>query len=176
MSSFTDAVAKVLEHEGGLSDHPADPGGITKYGISLRFLTSLGFPYGDLDQDGDIDADDIRGLTKVQAIEIYKKQWWDRYQYWRLPDQVDWKTFDLAVNMGAKQAHKLLQRACMSCEQYLAVDGIIGPNTLRAVNVVPWHCLFAALRSEAGGFYRSLVAIRPELKGFLRGWLNRAYS
>ena len=176
MSSFVDAVAKVLEHEGGLSDHPADPGGITKYGISLRFLTHLGLPYGDLDRDGDIDADDIRGLSRIRAVQIYKEQWWDRYQYWRLPGHVDWKTFDLAVNMGASQAHKLLQRALLSCEQKVAVDGILGPETLRATSIVPYHCLFAALRSEAGGFYRLLASVRPELKGFLKGWLHRAYA
>lgn len=28
--------------EGGLTDHPSDPGGITNYGVSLRWLRSLG--------------------------------------------------------------------------------------------------------------------------------------
>ncbi|MBX9704870.1 MAG: hypothetical protein K5Q00_01335, partial [Gammaproteobacteria bacterium] len=34
------AASVVLLHEGKYTDHPADPGGATNYGISLRFLKS----------------------------------------------------------------------------------------------------------------------------------------
>ena len=139
-------------------------------------MTHLGLPHGDLDSDGDIDADDIRTLTKENAAALYRKQWWDRYKYWLLPDNIDWKVFDLAVNMGPRQAHKILQRALRSCEQKVEVDGLFGPETIRAARIVPWHCLFTALRSEAAGFYRSLVFMDPSREVFLKGWLNRAYA
>mgnify|MGYP001617064660 FL=1 len=36
MTAFEHAVAFVLDHEGGLVEHPADPGGLSNYGISQR--------------------------------------------------------------------------------------------------------------------------------------------
>ena len=37
MSAFELAIPIVLKHEGGFADNPADPGGATNFGISLRF-------------------------------------------------------------------------------------------------------------------------------------------
>lgn len=42
MRPFEDFVKVILKHEGGYVDHPNDPGGATKYGISLRFLQKNG--------------------------------------------------------------------------------------------------------------------------------------
>lgn len=53
----------VLRHEGGLSDDPNDPGGLTNFGISLRSYPELG-------------ADGIRSLTRAQAEAIYLKDFW----------------------------------------------------------------------------------------------------
>ena len=50
MSHFDTAIKKVLKHEGGYVDHKNDPGGATKYGISLRFIRQSNT---DLDLDGD---------------------------------------------------------------------------------------------------------------------------
>ena len=57
MSHFDTAIKKVLKHEGGYVDHKNDPGGATKYGISLRFIRKSNTEL-DLDGDGDIDSDD----------------------------------------------------------------------------------------------------------------------
>lgn len=40
-SDFSRAQSFTAQWEGGLSEHPADPGGITKYGVSLRWLREL---------------------------------------------------------------------------------------------------------------------------------------
>ena len=58
MGCFSKAITVILKHEGGFSNHSSDPGGATNYGISLRWLKSEGL-YGDLDDDGDVDIDDI---------------------------------------------------------------------------------------------------------------------
>ena len=71
MSHFDTAIKKVLKHEGGYVDHKNDPGGATKYGISLRFIKQSNTDL-DLDNDGDIDADDIKEMTEDKAKEIYK--------------------------------------------------------------------------------------------------------
>jgi lysozyme family protein len=179
MADFALAIKTVLQHEGKYVDNPADPGGATNYGISLRWLTSIGDADndgvldGDIDLDGDVDADDIAKMTVEQAEGFYKLHWWDKYGYGKIQDQsVAVKVFDLAVNMGAKQAHKCLQRAIRSAKLLkLKDDGILGQQTLDAANSTNYTHLLCALRSEAAGFYRSLN--RPQ---FLEGWLNRAYS
>src|SRR5690606_39725856 len=94
MSTVTDerflrAVEVVLEHEGGYVNDPRDPGGETNWGISKR-------AYPDLD---------IANLTRTDAIAIYYRDWWQRYEYDRLKDDaVVTKLLDMAVNMGPATA------------------------------------------------------------------------
>ncbi|PZN06451.1 MAG: hypothetical protein DIU69_13250, partial [Bacillota bacterium] len=68
---FLRAVDVVLKHEGGLSEHPSDPGGITHWGISLRSYPELG-------EEG------IRNLTREQAAEIYYRDFYAKYGYARI--------------------------------------------------------------------------------------------
>ena len=177
MSNFEQAVKTVFENEGGLTDHPADPGGITNYGITLNVLREDGV-FGDIDGDGDIDADDIRTLTIDQARAIYDRQWWERYGYGRIDNQwIATKLLDLSVNMGPRQAHIIAQRALLATGYPVKEDGILGAVTIEAIN----NCanksgLHIAMRSEAAGVYRLIVARKPALSVFLTGWLRRAYQ
>ena len=79
------------------------------------------------------------------------------------------------MNIGPKNAHKVLQRSLIATGEELDVDGIIGEHTKRLL-LSNGHRIIYPFRSEAAGFYRALVAGRPELKPFLKGWLDRAYS
>jgi len=183
MSVFEPAVLVLLADEGGWVDDPDDPGGATNYGISLRYLRELaqedgdGELVGDIDRDGDVDGDDIRKMKREDAIGIYRAQWWDRFGYGSLESQlVANKVLDLAVNMGGPQAHKCLQRAARAGGQALIDDGILGPKTLAAINELATWPLLTALRSEAAGIYRQIVARRPASRKFLKGWLARAYA
>jgi lysozyme family protein len=174
---FEQALRTVLAHEGGYCDDVGDPGGATNFGISLRFARSLGDIDLDLDRDGDVDADDLRRMTREDAARIYRSQWWDRHGYGRFPSGVAVKVMDLAVNAGALQAHKILQRAIRAAGgPALIDDGALGPKTLEAVASVDPAPLVAAIRAEAAGFYRALVVAKPALEKFQVGWLNRAYS
>jgi hypothetical protein len=58
--NFERAMSFTGKWEGGFVNDPKDPGGATKYGISLRFLRDLAPELGDVDGDGDVDADDVR--------------------------------------------------------------------------------------------------------------------
>lgn len=184
MSNFFDAAIEVvLKHEGGFSDHPSDPGGATQWGISLRFLKDYTtvdpaeFDRYDIDNDGDIDALDIRGMSRENAVHAYKEAFWDKNDYDRLEHYlVARKIFDLCVNVGSKQAHKIAQRAVRAASGTpLLEDGILGQKTATAINKADPYALLSALRSEAAGFYRVLAHVDPKLNDFLKGWLNRAY-
>ena len=171
---FNKAVAVILAHEGGFSNHGADPGGATNYGISLRWLKSQGL-YGDLDDDGDVDIDDILAVDLCHATRIYREKFWQKNHYDRVIDcGVATKVFDMSVNMGPQQAHKLLQRALNGLGERLHVDGVIGPITLTAANTSDPDGLLDALRDEQRRFYLSLIKHRPALAVFQKGWLKRA--
>ena len=178
---FDIAVTSLLEEEGGFVDHPDDPGGPTNFGISLRFLASLppnddGSLAGDLDRDGDVDAADIAALPDNGARYLYREQFWDRYDYQRLPFMLATKMLSLAVVAGPRGAHRMLQRALRATGDRVAEDGIVGPKTLAAVKQAPAAQLLAAFRSEAAGHFRALNAKRPDATAaFIDGWLNRAY-
>lgn len=181
MSSFDKAIGTILKHEGGYVNHPADPGGATSFGISLRFLAD--YPdIGDFDGDGDVDVDDIRIMTKEDASKIYKQAWWDKYKYGLINDQtIATKIFDFSVNMGASRAHILLQQALnQAFGLQLKQDGIIGPNTRNVINSVVdgsgEQQLIDAYSLVAWQFYQRLVNNNPKLGVFLKGWKNRAYS
>jgi lysozyme family protein len=183
MATFEVALPTVLLHEGGYVNNPADPGGATNWGVSLRYLKALGDANhdglldGDIDRDGDVDIDDIRLMSSQQAGDIYKTQWWDRYGYGHILDQtLATKILDLAVNMGAFQVHKILQRAILSCGKTIVVDGVLGPKSFEAINSLPADDLLFHVRDQAAEFYRSLVIKRPKSGVFLKGWLRRAYS
>jgi len=170
------AIDVVLRQEGKFSDHPSDPGGATNYGISLRFLKSLGL---DIDCDGDTDIDDIRAIDENIARKIYREKWWDEYGYGRIPDtDIAAMVMSLAVNMGPKHAHRIVQQALnesVSGERLLE-DGILGERTLRQINaaaLVAPNELRLAVRKIAIAYYRSLVARNKNLAVFLHGWENR---
>lgn len=73
------------------------------------------------------------------------------------------------VNMGIRQANKLLQRAVG-----VEPDGMIGPKTLAAIKSENPNNLVSRCRDEAKRFYKSLVAQDQSLERFLKGWIARA--
>lgn len=159
------AIDVVLSHEGGLVDNPADPGGLTNWGFSLR-------------ANPDLTPQQIRSMTRDQAVARYYAKWWQPMRWADLAAQPDItvKAFDAAVNMGVTQAVKCLQRACRACGTAIADDGALGPQTVAAVNAQGATPLLAAFRSELAGFYRLLAETRPSDGQFLQGWLTRAYE
>lgn len=172
-SNFDDAIGQTLKNEGGLSDNPNDPGGITKYGISLRFLQENGI---DINHDGTINGKDVENLTVPEAESIYKLYFWEKLKIFLIDNQtLANKVFDLSVNMGGEQAIKLLQEAInMHVTPPLQVDGVIGLNTLKGIDSVSIPVLMGDYRLCAKLFYERLVAQNPNFKVFLNGWLKRA--
>lgn len=150
---FERCIPVILRHEGGYVNHPNDPGGETKYGISKR-----AFP-----------NEDIKNLTIERAKEIYKKYYWDRMGVEGIEDiQLCLHVFDHGVNAGARTSIRMLQRLAG-----VKADGVIGPITLGAVNS---QNLTEKFKQERINYYTRLAERRPKLKVFLKGWINRVHT
>ena len=118
-SSYDEALKRVLEHEGGYSNHPSDPGGPTNWGITIFDYRKYVNPKAT--------AADVRRMTVEVARKIYRDKYWNALRCDELPAGVDYATFDYGVNSGISRAAKVLQRLLG-----VDADGEIGPNTLAA--------------------------------------------
>ncbi len=165
-SAFIKALERVLADEGGYAVGVGDRGGPTKFGISQRQYPELDMP----------------SLTRAQAAAIYYRDWWLRFDFGALPEAIGAKLFNLAINMGPREATLCLQRALRACGIAVGEDGTLGAQTRGAASRADSGALLVALRSEAAGHYRQLAAAAAHRGGgqlrerFLRGWLNRAYE
>lgn len=171
MGNFNEAVNFVLSDriEGGFVDNPSDPGGATNFGISTRFLQGIG------------DNRNVRNLTREDAIELYRRYFWDKVRGDELlDDDLAICLFDSAVNQGPQVAVKFLQE-CLNRYQSagdLGEDGVMGDASLAAANRL-------APDSSKGdelelryilwrlNHYAELANKSEKYRVFIRGWLNR---
>lgn len=147
-SAFDSFIDRVLSHEGGYVNNPKDPGGETQWGISKRSYPGL----------------NIRTLTRAQAVEIYRRDFWQRAQCDKLPKALAFQMLDAAVNHGMGNPIRWLQRAAG-----VADDGQIGPVTLAAVRRADENDLLLRFNAERLEFYASLSTFAS----FGRGWTRR---
>jgi lysozyme family protein len=178
LSYFKEALEVLLDHEGGYSNNKSDLGGPTKYGISLRFLRSQNALPPDLDFDGDVDGDDVKSLSILQASEIYKVEFWDKLKISSLESQrLSDMVFGLCVNMGPREAIKLLQKSINRLtDNTLEVDGVLGPKTIEEANVLSTAQIIFSYKYSAARFYKDLGGSHKSLSVFTDGWLKRVNS
>ena len=98
MKSVQDIAKEIVAREGGYVNDPDDPGGPTKYGVTLGTLQRLGF---DVNGDGRADLADVKALTRGQAAEIFLQHYYDKPRINRLPEALQASVFDMYVNAGA---------------------------------------------------------------------------
>lgn len=149
-SQVFDFVVGELEGGARLVDDPRDPGGLTRWGISRR-----AYP-----------REDIVGMTRERAAEIYDRDYWQAISGDQLPAQTALMVFDCAVNQGSATAIKFLQRAVS-----VTPDGVLGAKTIaaaRARDARETIEQIAMLRAE-----RYLGMNNGTEETFERGWINR---
>lgn len=151
------SIEEVLKHEGGFVDHPADPGGATNYGVTLR-------TYQRYKRNPHLTAQDLKNITIEEVHAIYKIGYWDAVKADELPDGVDFLVFDMAINAGPRRGVRLLQDVVGA-----RADGILGPITLRRVQQDSPERIITAYTEARESYYRSL----PHFSTFGRGWLRR---
>lgn len=182
MDKFETAYKFTQAWEGGLTDDPADRGGITNYGVSIEFLRDcerldttkllcLGIKTP-------VSRESIKSLRKDQAKELFRWRFWDTPQFEIYKTPLAVTLFDCSVNHGVKRSILLAQKAfnyvCPDQGYWLIVDGIQGPKTRAALPTVNALALSLAIISARRDFYRAIVKSNASQKVFLKGWLNRA--
>lgn len=168
-------IDEVIAREGGYSNHPADRGGPTCFGITREVARANGY------------AGDMRHLPRPAAEAIYRRLYWERPGYAFIAEiapEVAEELFDSGVNMGPSVATGFLQRALNALNRNqkdypdLKIDRAVGAKTLAAL------AAFMALRGKGGETvllkaiealqgerYIALAESRPANEAFLYGWL-----
>ena len=180
MASLFAAITLLLVHEGGYVNNPVDPGGPTNYGISLRFLRNQKGFNGDIDGDGDIDADDVKGLTVADVTKIYSNEFWYKYGFEKLENQrLANMVFGLSVNLGPKNAIYLLQKAVnrfLKPKTVFIPNGIFDEKLIETSNKLEIGPIIFSYKYEVNNYYRELTRKNKNLGRFINGWLKRLNS
>jgi lysozyme family protein len=155
----------VLGREGGYSDHPADRGGATNYGVTQGLYDSVRASLGEPQQA-------VRLITEVEVRYIYEREFWRPPRCHLMTPPLDLLLFDSAVQHGAGRAAKLLQSVVGAFQ-----DGAIGPKTMGAVTEFERRKGIAGLVrvyvARRRMFYADIIRNDPSQKVFEKGWENR---
>lgn len=138
---FDILIAKILLHEGGYVNDPDDAGGETKYGITKARYPNL----------------DIKNLTPMQAIAIYKEDFYIPMKIEEIDNiNLAMQYFDMGVNAGITNAKAILNNA-------QSLQNESGGDIVE---------IYQQLRIE----YYTKIATYRNNKKYLAGWINRVNS
>tara|TARA_R110000824_G_scaffold211072_4_gene397044 strand:- start:883 stop:1434 length:552 start_codon:yes stop_codon:yes gene_type:complete len=168
-------IDKVISLEGDYSDHPADRGGPTSWGVTEGVARAHGY------------AGDMRHFPRADAAAIYKRKYWHRPAFDQialLAPHIAAELFDTGINMGPTTAAGFLQRALNALNRNkrdfpdVAVDRVIGGKTIMALDAFLRKrgsqgetVLLKAIEALQGARYIKLAESRPANEAFLYGWL-----
>lgn len=148
MITFEIAIERVLSHEGGYVFDKRDPGGETKWGISKRSYPML----------------DIAALTREDAKAIYRRDFWEPVCKSTDDKALQFQLLDAAVNHGAGNATRFLQRAIGVSD-----DGSFGEHSRAALARLDRNDVHLLFMAERFDFW----AGRRDFDVFGRGWTKR---
>ncbi len=166
---------ELIKREGGFVNDPDDPGGATKYGITIGTLSNY--------RGYRVKVSDVRNLTQREARQIYVSRYLERPRIDELPASIIPNVFDMYVNAG-RNAIKLLQGILREFGEDISIDGIIGDQTIAAACRVDGQAgtyLNDAYAIARRNYYYDLAERRPKSRKYARtrsggkgGWIRRA--
>jgi lysozyme family protein len=163
-------LAFVARWEGGWSDHAADRGGKTKFGITEKAWGAYAVrhiqPGSTTAVDGIVAS--VRDITLEQAHQVYAEDYWAPSHACDCAPGLDLAVVDLAINSGVHRAVVYLQRALG-----VAADGVWGPKTAAALSGANPLAVARELCNEREALFRAIAANDPSQAVFLKGWLAR---
>lgn len=153
------------EGNGTYTNTPGDPGGPTRWGVTLATLSAWRVQHG---QPPAI-AVDVQNLTLAEATAIFGCNYFNPVGGPLLPSGVDLMGSDFAFNAGAGRSARMIQQAVGQTQ-----DGWVGPATIAAAKAMDPVKLIGTLGTLHLAFY---AAEPPAMRArFLRGWDARVYA
>ena len=159
-----DLISALIRREGGFVDHPADKGGATKFGVTIKTLRDW--------RRQPVGKQDVMELDESEARLIYRHAFlvapaFDQITPLRLRELM----FDWGVHAGPDDPSRALQRLLGA-----KPDGVIGPLTLEAFRRTG--------EERRAQIYKGVLAARcrqaadildtdPSQAVFFAGWCNR---
>ena len=160
MANFDTYAPKLKRWEGGFVNEPDDAGGATNCGVTLATFQVY---YGE-----DKTEADLRKMTEAQWRRIMKGGFWDKCQADMIHNQSVAEIFvDWCVNSGTGMIKRVQGMVGTKA------DGIVGPNTIRAINGYNQQRLHYLIKSARAAWYAELVAKKAAYLKFYDGWMNR---
>ena len=160
MNRLAICLAFVARWEGGWSDHAADHGGKTKFGITEKTWDAYAYRHGIVAK--------VHDITLEQAHDVYAEGYWAPSHACDCAPGLDLAVVDFAINSGVHRAVTFLQVLLG-----VTSDGVWGPNTAAALRRADQHRVALALCTAREGFLHRIVAHDPTQAVFLKGWLAR---
>lgn len=161
-----DPLAKfILSFEGGYVNDPKDRGGATNMGVTIATWKAQGY---DKNGDGKIDVKDLRLISVADAINIMRKNYWNRWKADQINNQslantlVDWV-------WGSGKNGIVIPQQMLG----VTADGIVGPNTIKALNDVYAPAFFEKLRKRRLQYIDNIIKKDRTQKRFQAGWYRR---
>lgn len=168
-------IDKAITLEGDFSNHPADRGGPTRWGVTEAVARAHGY------------AGKMQHFPREQAAVIYKRKYWHRPGFDRIAQRAPHlaaELFDSGINMGVRTASGFLQRALNALNRNgrdykdIAADRVIGSETMAALDAFlrkrgsqGEQVLLKAVEALQGARYVKIAETRPANEAFLYGWL-----
>lgn len=160
MADFKVYAPKLLQLEGGYSNHTEDKGSHTMMGVTLATYRAY------CGQDKTIK--DLQNMSYGTWEKIMKDLYWDKVHGDRIENQslaeiiADW-----AVNSGQSGIRKVQE--VVGCKP----DGIVGPITLSLINSSNPEQLHERIWKARQQFFINIVKRDARQKVFMNGWMNR---
>ena len=182
MANFNEAFEITNKHEGGYANVSGDKGGETYKGIARNYWPNWA-GWGIIDSAKEkTPMNRLNGVLSEnfelqKAVSLfYKINFWDKMRLDEFKTQaIANEVYDTGVNFGSKRSIKMLQEAVeLTTQSELAIDGLIGRNTIRAENI---HgnpeFLYKMLNVLQGEAYIEAWREDGSQEKFIRGWFTR---
>ncbi len=179
--TFDELFDGVIIHEGYYANVTGDKGGETYMGVARnlhpnwdgwQLIDDYKETHGEIPRNKMIDIPELNCMVKdFYYHTFYKKFRIDSILRGSLQEII----FDWCVNSGywgSCGVQKVLNRY-FDCD--LKLDGIIGKQTINAINFCPPQQLFNAIKSARIHYYH-VIAKKGQNAKFLKGWLRRINS
>jgi len=178
MKTFDKLFDDVIKHEGYYANVIGDKGGETYMGVARnlhpnwrgwKIIDDYKLKVGLIKRNTKIFNDELTLLVK----EFYRETFYQGYKIESIKNgSLQEIIFDWCVNSGHWGSRGVQRTLIQFFDCNLIMDGIIGKQTISAINSCEPRALFDAIKLARIRFYHT-ISKRGQNYKFLKGWLKR---